>query len=224
MPKFKFEPLPFDEAIKAFKGKVVLPKEQYAQLIDEVKMRAFSSMQIAEADMLLDVYDELSRALEEGKTFQDFKKELKIKELGWGGEAPYRLDTIFRTNIQGMYQAGHYEKQIEVVDDRPYWQYVAVMDIRTRPEHAEQHEKVYRADDPYWDTWYPYIGQPFQWFNCRCTVRTLSESELEREGLEVQNAMSDAEPDEGFAFNPGKAIWDPDLSKYPNWLRRQMEL
>lgn len=219
MPEFKFEPLPFDEAIKAFRDKIVLPKEQYQLLVDEVKARAFSSMQIAKADMLLDVYDELLGALEDGKTFQDFKKELKIKELGWGEEMPYRLDTIFKTNIQSMYQAGHYKKQMEVADSRPYWQYVAVMDMRTRPEHAEQDGKVYRADDPYWDVWYPPNG-----FNCRCTVRTLSESELEREGLSISSEMPEETPDEGFSFNPGKAIWEPDLSLYPNWLKELIAL
>jgi hypothetical protein len=30
--------------------------------------------------------------------------------------------------------------------------------------------------------------------------------------------------DPGFDFNPGKAAWEPDLSKYPDWLKEKMKV
>jgi SPP1 gp7 family putative phage head morphogenesis protein len=212
----EYKPLPFEEAIKLFKSKVVLTKEQYNQLLDEVKIRAFTVSRIMEADVLMDVFDALAKALEEGTTFQTFKKSLDLDSLGWTGEKAYRLDTVFRTNIQSMYQAGHYKQQMEVVDARPYWQYVAVMDSRTRPAHAAMNGKVFPSDDPFWQKNYPPNG-----FNCRCTVRTLSGREMQRDGLRISRASQDI-ADPGFDFNPGKAAWEPDLSKYPNWLKEKI--
>jgi hypothetical protein len=47
--------------------------------------------------------------------------------------------------------------------------------VASIPAIKEQVGTVLPVDDPFWDTHYPPIG-----FNCRCGVRSLSESELER--------------------------------------------
>lgn len=215
----EYRPLPFDEAIELFRGKVVLTRAQYDQLADEVKIRAFTVARIAEADIILDVYGAVERALVEGLSFEAFQETLDLAALGWVGESPHRLDTIFRTNIMTMYQAGHYRQQMEVVAERPYWQYVATMDIRTRPLHARMHGIVLPANHDFWNRNYPPNG-----FNCRCTVISLSDREVERDRVEVsQRAMPDI-ADPGFAYNPGLAAWEPDLSKYPPWLREQIGL
>lgn len=219
MPEPKLEPLPFDEAVKAFKDKIVVPKDIFEKLSAEAKVQAFSSLQIAQADIMLDVHDELERALAKGTSFGTFKKNLKIKEMGWGGELPYRLDTIFRTNIQAAYNAGHYQQQQVVKDSRPFLEYVAVMDTNTRPSHAAQDGKVYPIDHPFWGRWTPPNG-----FNCRCTTRQLSDAEVKREGLKVLSKEPKTAPDTGFEVNPGKVAHKPDLSKYPDWLRKQIQL
>jgi SPP1 gp7 family putative phage head morphogenesis protein len=212
----EWKPLPFDEAIALFKSKVVLTPEEYKALEAAVSQAAFTVSGITEADIINDIYDELQSALEKGTTFIDFKKQLLPKiESAWGSTAPYRLDTIFRTNIQSMYQAGHWKQQMEVVDTRPYWQYVAVMDGRVRPAHAAMNGKVLPADDPFWQQNYPPNG-----FNCRCTVRSLSTGEMDREGLSVSNVKQNIF-DKGFGTNPAD-LWTPDLSKYPDWLREKM--
>ncbi len=215
----EYKPLPFEEAIKFFKDKIVLTPDQYKTLEDAVKARAFTVSGLAEADILMEVYDEILSALKTGMPFSAFKTYLlpRLMSAGWGEEAPYRLDTIFRTNIQSMYQAGHYKQQMEVVNERPYWQYVAVMDSRTRPSHAAMNGKVFPVDHPFWQRNYPPNG-----FNCRCTVRTLSGRELDRESLVVSKKSQDI-ADPGFQFNPGEAAWKPDLSKYPDWLRERIK-
>lgn len=53
--------------------------------------------------------------------------------------------------------------------------------------------------------------------NCRCYVRTLSARQMESMGLIETKIGTDDAPDEGFAYNPGKAgldAWRPDLSAY----------
>jgi len=128
---------------------------------------------------------------------------------------------------------------MENVDSRPYWQYVAVLDSRTRPAHKALHGMVFRYDDPFWQTHYPPLG-----FNCRCRVRALSKKDIDEKGLPVSSAegkitwedalvskkTGEIKPvavykdpltgmkiptDVGFSYNPGEASWFPDLDKYP---------
>lgn len=47
--------------------------------------------------------------------------------------SPWRVATICRTNVQTAYNAGRYAQQSAMHSARPYWQYLAVLDERTRP-------------------------------------------------------------------------------------------
>lgn len=191
--------LPFDEAIAFFRDKVPMTPDVYRRLPAEARSKAFTIAGTARMDVINDMYTAIEKAISTGTTFADFKKDVKsiMATRGWEGMNPYRLETIFRTNIQQAYQTGHYARQQELSASRPYWQYVAVMDGRTRPAHRAMHGKVLPADAPFWKTSYPPNG-----FNCRCTVRSLSQSEFDREGGELtRNAGSIADP--GFDQNPG---------------------
>ena len=104
------------------------------------------------------------KAIEEGRTLLDFRQGIDeiTARRGWSGLSPYRLDNIFRTNIQNSYNVGRYKKQVAVAKRRPYWQYDAVNDSNTRPSHLEHDGKVYHHKHPFWDTWYPPNG-----YRCR---------------------------------------------------------
>lgn len=145
--------------------------------------------------------------------------------------SPYQADNVFRTNLQTAYSVGRYQQMTrpEVLRRRPYWQYDAVMDERTRPTHRALHGKVFRADHPFWDKWYPPNG-----YRCRCTVISLSEEQVRRMGLAVEEATPEwverpdgvpqpLLPDRGWDHNPGKVAWEPDLSQYPPELRAAFE-
>jgi hypothetical protein len=49
--------------------------------------------------------------------------------------SPARLRLIYRQNMQTAYMAGRYKADAGQCDARPWWQYLAVLDGRTRPSH-----------------------------------------------------------------------------------------
>jgi len=200
--------------------------------------------------------------LQDGTTFQDFKKTLEptLRAKGWWGYkyvskngtlervlegSPWRLKTIFQTNMQNALSAGKYKEQMDLKTERPYWQYVAVMDSRTRPAHRLLNGKVFRYDDEFWKTHYPPLG-----YNCRCRVRALSEEEVKERGLIVESAKGNIKwtdkivnkktgaiekvanfidpitgkavaTDLGFSYNPGEAAFFPNLDKYDYEIAKQ---
>jgi SPP1 gp7 family putative phage head morphogenesis protein len=235
----ELKPLPMDEAIEYWATKVPMTAKEFYALADVWKARAFTVSGIAEADVLTTVFDSIGKALEEGTSFDEWKTSLSDlwDRQGWTGVRAWRVDNIFRTNIQTAYATGRYKQMQAVKAGRPYWQYSAVNDSRTRPTHAALHGKVYPADSEFWDTFYPPNG-----FRCRCTVKTLSQRQIDKRDLDVGegNGLGDLiepidpvtgdrlparplMPDKGFETNCGKEGWDPDLSKYPDNLRKPLE-
>ncbi|MDQ7791243.1 MAG: phage minor head protein [Clostridia bacterium] len=224
------EPLPFQEAMDYWRSKVVMTPEEFRRLADAVKVNAFTVADMAGLDMLNEVWRLLDKAIAEGLTINEFREKAGelFKARGWEGATPYRLDNIFRTNIQTAFNVGRYKQMTEpdILQARPIWVYDAVNDRRTRPTHLALDGTARRADDPFWDTWYPPNG-----YRCRCAVRNLSEREARRRGVTVQTGAAPGLveppgqparpliPDPGFDFNPGKEAWKPDLTRYPAPLR-----
>ena len=188
-----------DEAIDFWRSRAKLTSDDAEALGDDARHRAFYVSGLARHDLVQLVSDGIEEALKSGETLADFKKRIleAIQAQGWHD---YRVENIFRTNVQTAYAAGRYVKMQAVKDSRPYWQYIAIMDSRVRPSHAVMHGKVYPADHAFWSTNYPPNG-----FRCRCGVRTLSERQLKRQGLTVEKNMPrDGGADKGFRNNPGK--------------------
>lgn len=212
------------------------------------------------------IRNRLRQALAQGMTEQDFIRQLtpQLQKMGWWGRkivvdrhgnaevvsegSPWRLKTIYRTNMAVAYNAARWKEQTETADSRPYWMYVAVMDGKTRAEHAAMHGRVFRHDDPIWQTHYPPCS-----FNCRCRVRALTEKQVARRGLVVERSDGRLEtvtqdvgvdkrtgevvqrpgtrytapdgrsmtPSPGWNYNPGQAYYQPDLERYDDDLGRQ---
>lgn len=207
----------------------------------EAYTKAFTVAKAMKRDILSDIRNELQKAVDNGLTFQQFKENLKptLKAKGWWGKvkakdapsdfplpenvdpekeiqlgSPWRLKTIYRTNIDVAYASGHYKAMMDNIKDRPYWMYNAVLDSRTRPSHRALHGKVFRADDPIWDKIYP----PNDW-NCRCSVIPLDDNDLEEMKVTQPSRLQAAErellikkinPGKGWDYNPGKAALEFD--------------
>ena len=96
-----------------------------------------------------------------------------------------------------------------------------------RPEHEMMNGKVFRADDPVWDEWFPPNG-----YGCRCTVKSLSERQIQERGLKVEEeppssvtdgSVGPVRPDKGFRNNPGKDAWEPDTSSFDPGIKEAFE-
>lgn len=253
MPDLKFaiglEPA---AAVEYLRSKNVQVSDRWHHVWQEAHARAFTVAGVARDDVLADIQTSLKNALAKGETFAQWRDGLNktLENRGWIGRAgvdtsgefhggkiaPHRLDTIFRTNMQSAYMAGRYEAQRANLADRPYWQYVAVLDGRTRPAHRALNGRTFRADDAFWRSFYPPNG-----FRCRCRVRALaadqvgngegqtplSESKGKLDtvkvpiypGTSVRRPVARFEtapgkyvtPDPGFSYNPAeaRALYDP---------------
>ena len=186
------------EAVEYFRGKGYQITWNWMDMWQEAHAKAFTVAKAMKLDILQDIRQAVDGTISKGLTFEQFQDQLMpiLKQKGWWGKlltedgktvqlgCPHRLNTIFRTNMQTAYMAGRYKQQVENADDRPYWQYVAVMDSRTRPEHTMLHGKVFRFDDPFWKTHYPPLG-----FRCRCRVRALTAKQVKDRGLTVESGL-----------------------------------
>lgn len=122
----------------------------------------------------------LSQQINEGKSNewvrQEFDKSmlryLDPESIPRGGTLggpikPWHSRVIARTNIAQAQQRAQ-RKMLEdplVKNLFPAWQYSAVLDGRARITHASLDGRIFRRDNPIWNTIYPPLA-----FNCRCTV------------------------------------------------------
>jgi SPP1 gp7 family putative phage head morphogenesis protein len=141
------------------------PGTPFTEALDYFRAQAFTIARVASQTLLSDVKNAIAKGIETGATVADLASGINdlFETRGWTPLRPWHLDTVVRTNIQTAFQAGRYAQQTDpaVLDAAPFWQYHAVMDGSTRPAHAALNGKVFRADNPFWKTWYPPNG-----FNC----------------------------------------------------------
>ena len=255
--------LPPEKAIEYFQAKGYAIAWSWQEVWQQAQAKAFTVAGVMKMDVLVDIRQAVDQALAKGETYADFEKGLipLLQRRGWWGRnaqtdeatgemagkglTPWRLKTIYQTNLQTAYSAGRYKTFSDNVAARPYWQYTAVMDRRTRPTHAAMNGLVFRADDPFWDSFYPPNG-----FNCRCRVRALDDRNVADRGIDLSSSRGrlsmierpvsqrpDAPkvdvtrfeyapgkyvaPDVGWNYNPGKAAWQPELKQYPADLVKQ---
>jgi len=233
------QPLPFEEAIRFFAEKgLVLSPDSYRDVWAAAHVQAFTVARVTAMDILEDLRKAVDDAVRNGTPLNAFKRNLVpiLERRGWfapQGEkpetvmpdgtvrkrlTPWRLDTIYRTNLQSAYQAGRYRQMLENAPNRPWWMYDAVNDSRTRPSHAAMDGKVYRFDHPIWKRWHPPVG-----YNCRCRLRSLSDRDMQRSGKKESIQPPLAQPDPGFDYNPGMVKWKPDLNRYTPEARRILD-
>lgn len=220
----------FREAVAFLKGKKALASEEYRLLDDESRAKAFTVSGYTSLEVLQEFLGCLTKAAEEGTTKEQFREDMNrfLEEHGYEGINPWKSDNIFRTNMQTAFNAGHYKSMTDetTMKLRPYWRYRTAGDGNVRESHAVMEGRVYRADDPIWDIWYPPNG-----FRCRCMVVSLTRKQVERMGLHIEtDAPFDLDrstgellykfPDKGFSNNPAKSTWKPDMTGISPELKR----
>ncbi len=193
-----------EEAIRFFRSKGLKITWNWRDMAKEQHARAFTVAKVMREDILKDIKSAVEEALDKGTPYRDFEEKLKpiLQSKGWWGKAvdastgeitpsgkngspvqmgsPNRLSLIYETNMQVAYMAGRYQSMMAVTKYAPWWEYVAVMDRRTRPSHAELNGLVFRFDDQFWLSFYPPNG-----FRCRCRVVAREDFQRERGDFEV---------------------------------------
>lgn len=199
------------KAVEHLRGKGLAVSGAWRSVSESAHAKAFTVANVTQLDVLKDIQDELLRAQKAGLTLDQFRDQLvpTLTKKGWfaakgeparvpDGTPPdpqtgelatrkrltaRRLQTIFQTNMQSSMMAGRYRELIANADKRPWFQYVAILDGRTRPAHRAMNGRVFRFDDPGWRVWWPPCG-----WGCRCRVRALDDEDLADKSLTPESS------------------------------------
>ncbi|GAN14116.1 hypothetical protein I6G65_16100 [Sphingomonas paucimobilis] len=198
--------LPADDTVAAFEARDKLrPTVHWTEMWQADHARAFTVAKVANLDLLATIRQSLDKVMRDGGTLEQWKAGLipELKKAGWWGmvenealtgttDPVYvggrRLRTIYDTNLRISRAAGRWKRIQEMKDVRPYLMYVSIGDNRTRPLHrrwggndpAFPFRIILPVDHPAWAVFYP----PNDW-GCRCTVRQLSQADMDRLGYRV---------------------------------------
>lgn len=94
--------------------------------------------------------------------------------------------TEYDTAYLSAQSASRYQQLIRKAKVFPYWQYRAIHDEHTRPEHMKLDGVVLPAGDKLWDQIYPPNG-----WNCRCRVKPLLKNEFNGDFAEMKNRVDE---------------------------------
>ena len=215
--------LPFDEAIAFYRQKANVATERWTDVYAAAHSHSFSVAGANTDALVADFRAEIDKALSEGTTIAEFRKDFDqiVEKHGWEykGKRGWRTRVIFDTNLRTAYSAGRYAQQTlpETLQAFPFWQYHHSGSLHPRKEHLSWDGKVLRADDIWWSTNYPPNG-----WRCGCFTTPVSPGGLRRMGKlgpdETPELLFRAEEvggvrrevpfgvDPGFEYNPG-ATW-----------------
>lgn len=128
-------------------------------------------------DLLDEVQQQLVNAVESGVRFDDWKAAINEIFDGYGitNLSNGHAQTVFRTNVFSSYATGLLDQVNDMSDRFPMWRYSAILDSRTRPEHAALNGTIYNVGEG---------PLPPIDYNCRCTAIYLHISQTD--GLEPQ--------------------------------------
>jgi SPP1 gp7 family putative phage head morphogenesis protein len=229
MPEVSLGNVPFEEAISYLKNKTPIPTKHWDDMLGEIHAKAFTVAGATKADLLNDIFGLVDDALMKGTTISDFRKGFDdaVLKHGWDfkGNKSWRTRVIYDTNLRTAHAAGRWQQFERQSSTRPYLHYLTVGDGLVRPEHQAWDDLILTIEDVFWNTHYPPNG-----WGCRCTVRSLSQSQLERMGRTVSESPEVITTerinhrsgeiygevpegiDVGWDYNVGKASltkWDP---------------
>ncbi len=197
----------------------------WKDMLDAAHQRGFTVAGLLKLDALEAVRASLRAAIQEGLTYREWVKRItpELEKRGLIGRhrllnpetgelktlAPWRLRTIYHTNLQSAYMAGRYAQMKGATETHPYWQYVAVMDRRTRPAHRALHGRTFRHDDAVWSAgFYPPLG-----YRCRCRVRPVSDTTLKSEGIALSSSQGRLSQEE-VSVGRGEAARPATVARY----------
>jgi hypothetical protein len=229
------------EAIAFLEEKNRVPTEAWNDLKWGEHAHAFTVAHSIEADILNTLHGLINDAIKNGEAYGSWRKKALelMHEKGWyGGNGhtaqdkkyiSWRLRLIYDTNMRTAYGAAQYRKQVQDAEGRPIWVYKSKLSGKNRrQEHIALHDKAFRYDDPFWNTYYPPNG-----WGCQCWVTTKSIAGAERDGIAVLASDAKRNPppikdtdgntidwskfgDPTWKYNVGREALAPNFGKYEN--------
>ena len=215
--------LSFAEQIAFFRQKVNLGTQRWDDILGAAHDRSFVVAGAAKADLLADLRAAVTKAIAQGTTLAEFRKDFEALVArhgwtGWTGEGTaagraWRTRIIYETNLRASYAAGRWAQIQQVKAERPYLLYRHNDNVlHPRPLHVAWDGKVIAADDPWWRTHFPPNG-----WGCQCRVHAVDDAYLRKLG----KAGPDPAPDDGTYdyFNKVSGVTLRDIPKGidPGW-------
>ena len=196
-PGYSFDPGPPPEASRFLRNKGLRPSFSWKDVEPEEHAVAFAVAKVAELDLLEAMRAEVQRALDEGLTFESFRKSWRANPRladWWGRKAmedpltgevveaqlgsPRRLRTIYDANLRSARAAGQWERIERTQAAFPFLEYRLGPSEKHRPHHEDKAGLILPVDDPFWDEWMPPNG-----WGCKCWVRQVTKAEAGRRGV-----------------------------------------
>jgi SPP1 gp7 family putative phage head morphogenesis protein len=159
---------PHEEAIALIRGKPVVTRKVFNQLLPELRGRAFTVAGVEGANALQRIRDTLA-ALPQGTNWETTKRDL-VAELDpyLGDGAERRAELLLRTHGFQAFQSANWEVA-QADEDTTHLQYLATEDDHVRDSHLALNGLILPKDDPFWEDHLP----PWEW-GCRCRVRPMN--------------------------------------------------
>ena len=193
------------QALDYIKNKKLRPAFSYKDVWNEEHATAFTVAKAMQLDVLSDIKTAVEKAIENGTTFEQFKKDLKptLMQKGWWGKrkmtdpltgetlnarlgSDRRLKTIYSTNLRSAYQKGQYDRTM-ASDAHPYLMYKLGASVHHREQHLKWNNLILPKDDPLWNSIMPPNG-----YGCKCY--TIAVTQTRKEKYE-QNGVPVYDPD-----------------------------
>ena len=189
------------DALNYIKDKNLKVGFSYKDVWNEEHATAFTVAKAMQLDVLSDIKKAVEKALEEGHSFEHFKKNLKptLQQKGWWGKkkmtdpltgaeidaqlgSDRRLKTIYNVNLRSAFQKAQYDRTM-ASDLHPYLMYRVGNAKKHREQHLAWDGLILPKDDPFWDNHLPPNG-----YGCKCYTRAVSEprkERYERDGIKI---------------------------------------
>ena len=200
MPPTDYKPTSHAEAIAIIKGKAVVTRKVFDQLLPELRARAFTITGIESANALQRIRDTVA-ALPAGENFDTVKKSL-VDELDpyLGDGADARAELLLRTHGFQAFQAANWRVAQED-EDTTHLQYLATEDDHVRDSHLALNGLILPKSDPFWETHTP----PWEW-GCRCRIRAMNPDLVDEQRAADANMIADGGAPENALVMEGQAL------------------
>lgn len=173
-------------AILYFQNKTLLTTQSYKDLSAYEHAINFTVAKIANEDLLKTVKMALQSSIQDGVSFDEFKKNLLpyLNAQGWGNfsdnknKLNHRLKIIYDTNRRTAYAAGQWARIQATKDVLPYLKYMPSTAKTKRDEHKRFYGLIRPVEDPIWQKLQPPSG-----FGCKCWIKQLTRREAQKEGV-----------------------------------------